>query len=232
MSDRHKEHLAATRRPPVTLPPPPHHLPSSLSVVTSSLPRFSICFAPFLPGFFSFALHRLSLPSFFSALPNLLDSIYMLSVRLFPTTLSLFHMCLERDVSFKSLRSRRLLPCPLPSSGPSPPSLCVTLLVDFCSSSPSPLHTNEFWALCSHRWCSRQPLAAGAWPSKEQAGERKSALPDGPSAITSFKSGIETGTSLNMPSAMPHFRRCCTGILTYVLQPESQCEHMRHLLIF
>lgn len=34
------------------------------------------------------------------------------------------------------------------------------------------LFTNEFWALCCHRWCSRQPLVAGPWLNKLER-ERK-----------------------------------------------------------
>lgn len=193
-SDRLKEHLAATQRPPsptttttTTTVSPPHLLPS-LAPLSSS---FSLC-CHFVSASFLHLLHSIPLiflfysasslsPLIFSE--RLLDSIFskfVPSLLLFLfLVITLLHS-FERDVSLKSLKTQFLLPClPLPSQSPLFPacfflSLCVTLLVDFCFSSPLPLSTNEFWALCSYRWCSSQPLAAGPQLDKrERQRERK-----------------------------------------------------------
>lgn len=169
-----------TENPPISLAPLPHHLScsqSSLSVVTPLCLVFPICFTPFL-SFFSSALHHLSLPSFSQCTSSFVtqfspsQSVSFLPLFLshyFSSTFFCFIKKLQKSVpavlfayalSVSSLLSLSFF------------SLCVTLLVEFCSWSPLPLSTNEFWALYSHRWCSRQALAAGSWLNKEGKREK------------------------------------------------------------
>lgn len=90
-----------------------------------------------------------------------------------------------------------------------------------CSLYPAPLCANEFWPLCSHRWCSRQPLAAGAWLNKEKKKGIKDRVPQRqaarlPSPLFKKKS-IGTSTWLNVPSPTSYFLQHVMEILTGTL---------------
>lgn len=109
---------------------------------------------------------------------------------------------------------------------------CVTLLVDFCSSFPLPLSTNDFWALCNHRWCSRQPLAAGLWLNKGREEKKAECCSDRLPAITPLKRRSDAPHHRKCPYLHITSPPCCMHILMCTLQPDSQREHRYHILSF
>lgn len=233
------------RGPPLVLPHPPlpHHPPSlCASLCCHFLSASFLHLLYFNPPGFLFCSAS-PLPSLvFSVHLNLLDSIFTLSVCLFPSTLSLWLLLFQ--LLFREMfhyKASKISVCCLGHSYPLGPLSfppvsffpCVSLSWwIFAPYFPclSPLMNFGHFAATDGAAGSRWRQGPGLTKRKGKGGEKSAAAIDClPSPL--LKS-IETNTSLNVPSPKPHFLQCVIEILTYTLQPDSQCDHWHHLLSF
>lgn len=251
----HKEHLAATQRPPVSLPPPlfrhrhplfgsrPLEVLSLLSLLLRLISPFASLHSShfFLPSLLLCIICPLS--RFFSAHSclNLLwrsQSVAFQILSLFSRYHALQNS-FEMHVSLKrGFKRRFLVPCLLlPSWSPLLPScpflpVCVTLPVDMCSSSPSFFSLMNFGHFAATDGAAGSPWWQGPgltnWREKEKLVQQQTVCQHLSKRKKRRKKNVDRDQHVWIPSPKPHIL-FCMEIWAHFSQTGVQSPHILFL---